>query len=74
MERYLFSSLGFLMSGSIGAFFLYVAMWPVIAVALVLMGLIVMFALGVHCGRNRSTGKAGEVEATHTEVTAAGIR
>jgi hypothetical protein len=50
MERYVFSLLGLIFSGSIGALFLYVQLWPVISVALVLIGLAVMFVLGVHVG------------------------
>ncbi len=51
MERFLFSLLGVLFTASIAAFFLFVPMWPVFAVTLVLIGLVVMFMLGLHIGR-----------------------
>jgi hypothetical protein len=54
MERYLFSLIGLIFSGSIGAFFLYVPMWPITLVALLMIGLITMFVLGLFVGRERN--------------------
>ena len=50
MERYVVSSLGVLLAGSIGAFLLYVPILPLAAVVLVLLGLILMFFLGLYLG------------------------
>ena len=52
MERYLLILLAVLLAGSIGAFFLFVAILPVIGVSAVVLGLIAMFWLGFHVGRN----------------------
>ena len=47
LERYLLIMLAVLLLGSIGAFFLFVAILPVIATAAVLTGLAAMFGLGL---------------------------
>ena len=52
MERYLLILLAVLLAASIGAFFLFVAILPVIGVAAVLTGLIAMFWLGYHVAQN----------------------
>lgn len=57
IERYLLILLAVILTGSIGAFFLFVAILPVIAVAAVLTGLAVMFGLGFYSGRNPATIK-----------------
>jgi hypothetical protein len=46
IERYLLILLAVLLLGSIGAFFLFVAILPVIAIVSVLIGLGAMFWLG----------------------------
>lgn len=46
IQRYLVGFLSFLFAASVAAFLLYVPMLPAIAVAMILMGLGVMFALG----------------------------
>jgi len=51
IERYLLILLAVVLIGSIGAFFLLVAILPVIATAAVLAGLAAMFLLGFHAGR-----------------------
>lgn len=51
IERYLLILLAVILTGSIGAFFLFVAILPVIAVAAVLTGLVVTFGLGFYSGR-----------------------
>jgi hypothetical protein len=51
LQRYLLIVLAVLLLGSIGAFFLFVAILPVIAIASVLIGLAAMFWLGFHTGR-----------------------
>jgi hypothetical protein len=51
LERYLLIMLAVVLLGSIGAFFLFVAILPVIAIASVLIGLAAMFWLGFHTGR-----------------------
>ena len=51
IERYLLILLALVLIGSIGAFFLMVAILPVIATAAVLTGLAVTFGLGFHAGR-----------------------
>jgi hypothetical protein len=48
IERYLLILLAVILTGSIGAFFLFVAILPVIAVAAVLTGLVVTFGLGFY--------------------------
>lgn len=53
IERYLLILLAVVLLGSIGAFFLLVAILPVIATAAVLAGLAVMFGLGFYAGRIR---------------------
>jgi len=50
VERYVLSFLGVLLAISIGAFFLYVPIVPLAAVAIVLLGLILMFFLGLYLG------------------------
>ena len=52
MERYLLIMLAVIFTGSIGAFFLFVAILPVVGVASVLTGLAAMFALGYYVGHN----------------------
>jgi hypothetical protein len=52
IERYLLILLAVILTGSVGAFFLYVAILPVIAVAAVLIGLAAMFGLGFYSARN----------------------
>jgi hypothetical protein len=51
IERYLFILFALVLIGSIGAFFLMVAILPVIATAVVLTGLAATFGLGFHAGR-----------------------
>ncbi len=51
LERYLLIMLALIFAGSIGAFFLFVAILPVVGVAAVLTGLIAMFGLGFFAGR-----------------------
>ena len=51
IERYLLILLAVVLIGSIGAFFLLVAILPVITTALVLTGLAATFGLGFHAGR-----------------------
>jgi hypothetical protein len=46
LERYLLILLAVLLLGSIGAFFLFVAILPVIATAAIITGLAAMFGLG----------------------------
>jgi hypothetical protein len=52
IERYLLIMLAVIFTGSIGAFFLFVAILPVVGVASVLTGLAAMFALGYYVGHN----------------------
>jgi hypothetical protein len=56
LERYLLIMLAVALLGSIGAFFLFVAILPVIAIASVLIGLGAMFWLGFHTGRRPAQG------------------
>ncbi|HLK22946.1 MAG TPA: hypothetical protein VKT81_28565 [Bryobacteraceae bacterium] len=51
LERYLLIGLAVGLLGSVGAFFLFVAILPVIAIASILIGLAAMFWLGFHTGR-----------------------
>lgn len=51
LERYLLIVLAVALLGSIGAFFLFVAILPVIAIASISLGLAAMFWLGFHAGR-----------------------
>jgi hypothetical protein len=50
IERYLLSSLGALFAASIGAFLLYVPILPLAAIVVVLLGMVLMFFLGLHLG------------------------
>lgn len=50
MERYLVAVLAALLIASMGGFFLYVAVVPMLAVLLVLIGLALMFLLGLYIG------------------------
>ena len=52
LERYLLIMLALVMVGSIGAFFLFVAILPVVGIAAVLTGLAAMFGLGYYVGHN----------------------
>ena len=53
-ERYLLVFLAALLAGSIGAFFLYVPILPIIGVATTLIGLVAMFLLGFHAGHQQT--------------------
>jgi hypothetical protein len=50
IERYLLSCLGALFAASIGAFLLYVPIMPLAAIVVVLLGMVLMFFLGLHLG------------------------
>jgi hypothetical protein len=52
LERYLLIMLAVILVGSIGAFFLFVAILPVVGIAAVLTGLATMFGLGFYVGHN----------------------
>ncbi len=54
VERYLLVFLAGLLGGSIGAFFLYVPILPIIGVATTLIGLVAMFLLGFHAGHQQT--------------------
>jgi len=51
MLRYLLASSGILLFGSLGAFFMLVPILPTLTVALMLMGLVLMFEFGLQIGR-----------------------
>jgi len=51
-ERYLLILLAVLLLVSVGAFFLYVPILPIMAVVVVLLGLIAMFSLGLYVGQD----------------------
>jgi hypothetical protein len=53
MERYLFSSAGILLLGTLGAFLLFVPIMSIVTVTLVLIGLALMFCLGIQVGRRK---------------------
>jgi hypothetical protein len=48
--RYVLTVLAILLMAAIGAFFFYVAVVPLVLASLILLGLAVMFALGVYVG------------------------
>ena len=50
IERFLLILLAVILLGSIGAFFLFVAILPVVAIAAVIAGLAAMFGLGFYVG------------------------
>lgn len=50
IERFLLITLAVIFGGSVGAFFLFVAILPVVGVATVLTGLVAMFGLGYFTG------------------------
>lgn len=52
LERYLLILLAVLLAGSIGAFFLYVAILPMIGIVAVLLAMAAIFGLGFYVGRN----------------------
>jgi hypothetical protein len=54
MLHYLLACSGILLFGSLGAFFMLVPVLPTITVALMLMGLALMFELGLQVGRRRA--------------------
>jgi hypothetical protein len=53
MEKCLFCSIGLLLLASVGAFFLYVPILTLVAGLVVMVGLVLMFVLGVLSGRRR---------------------
>jgi hypothetical protein len=55
MQRILLASLAALLVGSAGAFFLFVSVLSIAAVALMLAGLVVMFGLGFQAGARGMT-------------------
>lgn len=58
-QRYLLSSLGLLFAASIGAFLLYVPMMSAIAVGMIMLGMICMFALGFMARKPKTYRKHG---------------
>jgi hypothetical protein len=54
MIRLLVACIGLLLLGSIGAFFLFVPLLSIAAVVCLLLGLMLMFGLGVHVGTRGS--------------------
>ena len=58
MTRYLMTVLAVLMLAVIGAFFAYVALVPTVITSLILLGLALMFGLGVHVGTGWNPGNA----------------
>jgi hypothetical protein len=54
MIRLLLASIGLLLLGSIGAFFLFVPLLSIVAVVCILLGLMLMFGLGVQVGTRGS--------------------
>jgi hypothetical protein len=54
MERYLFCSVGALLLASVGGFFLYVPIVTLFAGVVIILGLILMFSLGVYLGSKRT--------------------
>jgi hypothetical protein len=53
MRRSILAFSGLLLLGSVAAFFLYVSLMSIMAVAVILMGLMLMFFLGVQSTRQR---------------------
>ena len=53
MQIYLLSVLGLLLTGNIGAFLLQFKILPVAGVVVVVIGLLLMFALGFYVGSGR---------------------
>jgi hypothetical protein len=54
MLHYLLACSAFSLFGSLGAFFMLVPILPTITVALMLMGLALLFELGLQIGRRRA--------------------
>lgn len=54
MLRLLLASIGLLLLGSMGAFFLFVPLLSIAAVVCILLGLMLMFGLGVQVGTHGS--------------------
>jgi hypothetical protein len=54
MIRLLLASIGLLSLGSMGAFFLFVPLLSIVAVICILLGLMLMFGLGVQVGTRGS--------------------
>ena len=55
MLHYLLACSAIFLFGSLGAFFMLVPILPAITVALMLMGLALMFELGLQVGRRRAS-------------------
>lgn len=55
MLPYLLASSAIFLFGSLGAFFMLVPILPTMTVALMLMGLALMFELGLHIGSRRAS-------------------
>jgi|HubBroStandDraft_2_1064218.scaffolds.fasta_scaffold377073_2 hypothetical protein len=55
MKRYLLTVLATLLMAAIAAFFFYVALVPLVLASMILLGLAVMFALGVYVGTESLT-------------------
>ncbi len=56
VTRYLMALLAVLLLTAIGAFFAYVALMPTVITSLILLGLALMFGLGVHVGNRTEPG------------------
>jgi|HubBroStandDraft_5_1064220.scaffolds.fasta_scaffold377526_2 hypothetical protein len=59
MTRYLLGLLALLVMLSIGAFCAYVAFMPTVVASLILIGLAIMFGLGVHVGNQMEPAPQG---------------
>jgi hypothetical protein len=56
VTRYLMALLAVLLLTAIGAFFAYVALMPTVIASLILLGLALMFGLGVYVGNPTEPG------------------
>jgi hypothetical protein len=56
ITRYLMALLAVLLLAAIGAFFAYVALMPTVIASLILLGLALMFGLGVYVGNQTDPG------------------
>jgi len=58
-ERYLTGLVALLLLGAMAGFFLYIPIFPIIAVALILTGMVLMFFLGLYVGINVDLRRLG---------------
>jgi hypothetical protein len=61
-ERYLTGLVALLLLGAMTGFFMYIPIFPIIAIALILVGMVLMFFLGLYVGINVDLRRLAQVD------------